>query len=597
MGKKQKHKSGISGGVGQSGGSGRKGTESGTEQLLSSGSTTPFLQSLERWFYAEKSGILWVLACVALGCLFGFGIGSGWLTGATEASGVAQWRIELGSRIRSSLWYQLFFQQQRSAYEEYYPFADEEYYARQGKMHPSHPRVYAVLREAIVRETNGYVHPDLGFLVPAPSGAARGLGMVRDSFHNCQIKCFPGTTQQKQELQLAQGLVPEGNAPVNVNQSDVRWPPIPDTPMYKQEETLIRVPLSFQMTRQVALDTILARLPGDIQRKLNPHELDDAALLVLLLAHERGVGRHSRWLPYIASLPKEPSCGYSPKLRPYILDSMNALSEELGVDTYGWQAELIKARNHAAKIAQGLAKDYGAYIKTPDGRTVAENIEWALCQVTSRATAGSEQYGALRLVPLLDLINHDAAAGGFVEMTGKERIGKSSILVLEKGTLLLLFYLRGPHLFSSPISLLLSSAAGDPIDAFEDDAGMFIARSLRHGRRKALKKGQELLVSYNVPHYSPLDWFIILGFVPPERQTKWQKIDAALPRVRQDSYGVTGGDDEAGKSVPTEQLWNEEYGPALISQYKQHQRQKRHERHSSSTSSSTATSSRSTTTA
>jgi hypothetical protein len=252
--------------------------------------------------------------------------------------------------------------------------------------------------------------------------------MVRDSYHKCQIQCFPGLPSEKAALQRQQA---EQSTLLSKNtENTTLWlPPIPDKPVYKQREILIQVPLTFQMTRQVALDTIMARLPGDVQRKASPHELDDAALLVLLLAHERGVGRHSRWLPYITTLPKEPSCGYSPKLRPYLLDSMNALSEELGVDTHGWQGELVKAQKHASKIAQGLAKDYGAYIKTPDGMTIVDNIEWALCQVTSRATAGSEQYGALRLVPLMDMINHDANAGGFVELTGKERLGKSATIM------------------------------------------------------------------------------------------------------------------------------------------------------------------------
>jgi hypothetical protein len=117
-------------------------------------------------------------------------------------------------------------------------------------------------------------------------------------------------------------------------------------------------------------------------------------------------------------------------------------------------------------------------------------------------------------------------------------------------------------------------AHGDFVEATEDDAGTFVVRSLRHGRRKALKKGQELLVNYNVPHYSPLDWFVSLGFVPPERQHKWQKIDPALPRVRTDSYGVTSNDD--GTSVPTAQMWNEEYAPSILTKYKQHQKQKKH---------------------
>jgi hypothetical protein len=249
----------------------------------------------------------------------------------------------------------------------------------------------------------------------------------------------------------------------------------------------------------VALETLLPRITAEVQRRANLHELDDAALLVLLLAHERGVGRFSRWLPYISSLPLEPSCGYSKNLRPYMLDSINALRDELGLDVNGWSGELLKATQYAERVAIGLARDYGSFLQHPKGMSAQENMQWALCQVASRSTGGSQKHGQLRLVPILDMINHDANAGGFVELTGKERLDNE-----------------------------------DFVDASEDDSGAFVIRSLRHGRRKALRKGQELLANYNVPHYSPLDWFVSLGFVPPERWNRWQKIDAALPRIRRD---------------------------------------------------------------
>ena len=132
------------------------------------------------------------------------------------------------------------------------------------------------------------------------------------------------------------------------------------------------------MTRTVALDTLLPRISAEVQRKANLNELDDAALLVLLLAHERGVGRYSRWLPYIASLPLEPSCGYSKTLRPYMLDSINALRDELGLDVNGWPGELLKATQYAERIANGLARDYGNFLQHPKGVSAQENLQWAL---------------------------------------------------------------------------------------------------------------------------------------------------------------------------------------------------------------------------
>jgi hypothetical protein len=470
-------------------------------------------RSLYQWCLQERQGIIWVFGCALLGSLFAFGIGSGWLTGEGNKPPNA-WRISLGVRIRSTSGYQMltlkrsplntlyqafegrhenmfFFPQTKSNNPRSIPVVSVD--PETLRSDPSHPIVYAVLREAVVREKGGYVHPDLGIVSPAPSGAARGLGMVRNDYHRCQTKCIPGIASEK---------VSEHNS-TTLGKN------------YLQEEVLIKLPLAFQMTRAVALDTLVPIISTEVQRIANLHELDDAVLLAMILAHERGVGKFSRWLPYIASLPLEPSCGYSKNLRPYMLDSINALRDELGLDVNGWPSELLKATRYAERIASALANDYGDFLSHPAGLSAKENIEWALCHVASRATAGSQKHGSLRMLPLIDVINHDADAGGFVELTGKERLEN-----------------------------------GDFVDALiEEDSGAFVVRSLRHGRRKALKIGQELLVNYNIPHYSPLDWFVSLSFVPPERWEMWQKIDSALPRIRRD--GPFGHTNDIGSGMPS----------------------------------------------
>ena len=453
-----------------------------------------------------------------LGCIFGFGVGSGWLVGE---DGTSKWRINLGGKIRSNLVYRntvgkipitrkvdplngkkgpyvsenQSIQKLLSITNNVFSGFEEassndplgipsvvvkKMSAQELRNNPSHPFVYAVLREAVTREKRGHVHPDLGILEPAPCGAARGIGMVRNVYHRCQTRCIPGTAEEKLEAKLQSS---------DEDKKEKR---------FLQEEVLIKVPLSYQMTRKVALDTLLPRITSETHRK-TIHELDDAALLVLLLAHERGVGQYSRWLPYIASLPHEPSCGYSQKLRPYLLDTINALRDEVGLDVDGWPGELIRATEYSERIVSGLASDYGSFMQNPKGMSAKTNIRWALCQVASRATAGYQKYGALRMIPLMDMLNHEANAGGFVELTGKEQLEE-----------------------------------GDFVDASETDAGDFVVRSLRYGRRKALKMGQELLVNYNVPHYSALDWLVSSGFVPPERFQNWQKLDAPLPRIRRD---------------------------------------------------------------
>lgn len=471
-----------------------------------------------------------------LGCIFGFSVGNGWFVGEHGKS-PSTWRINLGGKIRSNLIYRntigkipvssingaggFFLSDNKmvkklvgvtSSILNTIPFLAGTHNFSDGivssssnrgvltgvvkkinsselKSNPSHPYVYAVLREAITREKGGYVHPDLGFMEPAPCGAARGIGMVRNVYHRCQTKCVPGTAEEKLEAKLNEKKQSQ-HSREEIDQHQQR---------YMQEEVLIRVPLSYQMTRKVALDTLLPRITTETQRK-TVHELDDAALLVLLLAHERGVGQYSPWLPYIASLPLEPNCGYSQKLRPYLLDTINALRDELGMDVDGWPGELIRATEYSERIVSSLASDYGSFLQHPKGMSAKVNIRWALCQVASRATGGLQKYGALRMIPLIDMINHDAHAGGFVELTGEERLEK-----------------------------------GDFVDAVnEDDGGTFVLRSLRHGRRKALRIGQELIVNYNVPHYSALDWLVSSGFVPPERYQNWQKLDAPLPRIRRD---------------------------------------------------------------
>eukprot|EP00934_Nitzschia_sp_Nitz4_P001808 Nitzschia sp. Nitz4//scaffold17_size182527//98915//100519//NITZ4_001859-RA/size182527-processed-gene-0.57-mRNA-1//-1//CDS//3329539355//1808//frame0 len=502
-------------------------------QNRSSRGPNRFLQ----WCLQEQQGLVWVVACALAGSLIGFGIGSGFLTGQWGTYPPDPWRVAMGLRIRDTLaqvTYNIFgtvlFQDSPDWMEnddDEYEYVDddgnggtiddEDLYegaiiapsghsprsravvtmnSKYLKSHPSHPTIFAVLREAIVRERGGFVHPDLGFLYPAPSGAFRGVGMIRNTWNICQTSCNPGVASEK--LQRKQ-LQEEGINPSDDNST---------LPLkYRQEEILIKVPVTFQMTRKVALDTLLPLIPVEAQRKGIFYELDDAALLTLLLAHERGVGKYSRWLPYIASLPIVPSCGYSMALRPHLLDTLQALRDEADFDVHGWPGELSKATDYAARIVQHLSRDYGAYIKNPKGVTATENIDWALCQVASRAIAGSQKHGGLRLVPMADVINHDPAAASFVELTGKEKWTE-----------------------------------GDFVEATEDDAGAFVVRSRRYGEPKALRIGQELLVNYNLPYFSALDWFLSMGFVPTERlDQQWKKMDAALPRVRRDGpYGTLG---------------------------------------------------------
>mmetsp|Transcript_11121 Transcript_11121/g.20811 ORF Transcript_11121/g.20811 Transcript_11121/m.20811 type:complete len:477 (+) Transcript_11121:51-1481(+) len=381
----------------------------------------------------------------------------------------------------------------------------------------SDPLVFAALREAIIRE-GGFVHPDLGLMVPAPSGAHRGIGMMRDSYNTCQTRCMPGTIDEKSQhdTNIIQGKLPyKWNATFEELNSKEKVKSVADRQrqsmdeQYKQEEILIKVPLSYQMTRQVALETLTPLIPPVVQKRIPLYELDDAELLVLLLAYERGRGIRSKFHPYIASLPTTPTCGFYPDLRSLALQTVEFMAIELGMDVYGWPGEIKKAGQRSQMIVQGLAKDYGEYIQpsSKDDAWTLSVLHWSFCQVASRATAGSDRFGALRLVPMADMVNHYVDAGGFWEILSREdkntRLPQNEYLVDETGK----------------------------------DAGTFVVRSLRLGRRNPLMKGQELLVNYNVPQYSPLDWFISMGFVPPERMRRLEKIDGVFKESR--SFATT----------------------------------------------------------
>lgn len=304
---------------------------------------------------------------------------------------------------------------------------------------------------------------------------------------------MPGTVHEKDDYERDKAEAARRN-------DSLPFPPNLSRP-YRQEEVLIKVPLSAQMTRHEALEFLLALIPPDAQRAAPLEELDDSILLALQLAHERGLGRASRLVAYVASLPSQPSCGYSLEARPHVLDAVAAYRDELNLDVRGWPTELVRATQYADRIVDNLHQDYGPYLKSPPGVSGFANLQWALCQVASRAFAGSPKYGALRLVPMVDLLNHDFSAGGILELTGTERADKGDVV----------------------------TAVSEEVDR-----GAFVIRSTHLGRRRPLNVGQELLINYNVPSYSPLDWMVNMAFVPPERLGPWQKIDPVLPRVRSD---------------------------------------------------------------
>jgi hypothetical protein len=347
-----------------------------------------------------------------------------------------------------------------------------------------HPMAFHTLREYIIRHPRGFVHPDLGIITPAPSGAARGIGMVRDSYTKCQRHCYPGTTKEYaaltenfvHELEVIKEMK-EMYPDMSITTDHLPGVKAMNTPKtstlkeiqdalhhqatatehpYTQQELMLRIPLEAQITRKTALDILNPLLPDEFKAMTPLEQLDDAFLLAILLVYEGGLRSRSRFWPYIATLPPHPSCAMHRAWRQSIVDVLTALSLEMGTDINGWPNEIAKASDSMDKIAGGLVH-FTAFFEFNSVlfKSHYEALRWALCQVASRAIAGNEEYGRLRLVPMMDLINHDEAADMFIELKGNE-----------------------------------SWTGGHFVGAVSEDAGSFVVRSMRHGRRKILKKGQ-----------------------------------------------------------------------------------------------------------
>ena len=466
--------------------------------------------SLFDWLF-KNEGIYYLWIFMVFGFVFGFIIGNTPVNIPVQHvyRSVIGFRSSIrADRIGTFVKHPLRSMSELISNKQHHSGYESEYYND-----PTNTRIFAILREAVVRESGGYVHRDLGILIPAPCGSVRGLGMIRNSYYSCQKNCLTSNPDERQAL--------NNDTVHSTTISQLNMTTSSRTKPYRQDEILIRVPLSFQMTRDVAIETFSTIIPQDVQNRANMHAFDDSMYLTLLLAHERGVGQFSKWLPYIASLPREPTCGYSKSLRPYILNAIEAYRVEWDVDTNGWGEETYKALIYAERIIENLNKNFGPYLERPPGISTIDNLRWALCQVVSRGIAGSALHGMLRLVPAIDLINHDANAAGIVELEGNER-----------------------------------KADGYFMDALSEmDNGTFVIRSMRHGRLRPLRLGQELMVNYNVPYYTPLDWFVYSGFVPPERSGPWIKLDAVLPPVRRDGpFAYDFGDPNEDWERKEEQL-------------------------------------------
>jgi hypothetical protein len=283
-----------------------------------------------------------------------------------------------------------------------------------------------------VTQEGGYVDPSLILVSPSPLGAERGM------------MCRPSDA----------GDANAASTKENDESTEKFW---------------VRVPFSYQLTRDLALETLTSLVPPEVLEKSPLSTLDDAALLVLLVAHLRGAtSEGDKWYPYLASLPNEPGCGW------WHNHHMEGVIHEEVIDS---------ALTYVERVSKGMAQDYGPYLasehwpeewktETGDGgviKAAASAIEWALCIVSSRGTAASPALGggSVRLVPLADMFNHDVNSDGFIELSEED----------------------GENLL-----------------------GTFEVRRTK----KEYMEMEEITVNYNLADYTRDEWFLSHGFLPPE---------------------------------------------------------------------------------
>ena len=291
------------------------------------------------------------------------------------------------------------------------------------------------LSNQIIKE-GGYVHPSLQLASPAPCGADRGvIGADTD----------------------ATG----GRASSDEDNDSTIW---------------LRVPFSYQITRNLALETITPLIPDDVLSMAPLQTLDDAALLVLLHVHLRGASsKKDKWYPFLTSLPDSPGCGWWSDDEDDSIKKIKVYEHIISNDV------VVGSRQYVGRVSTGMDGDYGHYLakkywpKKWNGEA-ASAIEWALCIVSSRGTAASPSLGggSTRLVPFADMFNHNLQSDGVFEIDENE----------------------------------INSEAGESL------LGSFEIRR-RTGIDGSLP-GEEITVNYSLWGYSPEDWFLSHGFVPPE---------------------------------------------------------------------------------
>lgn len=237
---------------------------------------------------------------------------------------------------------------------------------------------------------------------------------------------------------------------------------------------LVVVPDSLEMNGERARLSLEERLP-DSARSLNG--LDSLGLIVLWLAAEWQRKDSSFWRPYLETLPSKADCSWAKS------EEERRASVVGLVSATAWLSEARLAAAYSNRVASGMESDYGEYLDINRA-----SLEWALAMVSSRSMGGVS--GAI--VPVLDLVNHDHTASAFTSFDAAQFNAEVRLL--------------GDS--SEQLERLAHAVDGPDWALWSFEADNYTPRPL--------DGGDEVMANYICPDYDALDWWLHVGFIPPE---------------------------------------------------------------------------------
>ncbi|GMI16781.1 hypothetical protein TrLO_g12408 [Triparma laevis f. longispina] len=312
--------------------------------------------------------------------------------------------------------------------------------------------------------------------------------------------------------------------------------------------------------------------------------------------------------------PPPQSCGWMIDQK-HLKTALQKLHEKTGNKLDGWERETIGVRDYVELIAAGMAENVGWIVTggipakdglvagemvkvepwdptvQREGITVTEMLMWAICTVTNRGIAGLEHNeikqpptndlyrqfrthfedmslkkghdqppkpARVRLVPIMDMVNHDSDSVGYVELDTKHpptsTANRSNSRRKWNATIL---EISGPHVPEYPLKSIFDDRSDATIPIRSDtqpsggaskirdpendirlsDENLTSLRRYYNSTTHYAKENEtpgtfviyrtsptqtgELQINYNSDGFSFLDWFLHFGFIPSSHHREY----------------------------------------------------------------------------